>query len=148
MKWAGLIALVLVLLACTAAQQDESSHPIAAADLGLAPGDLAADPVPGSYTVVEADPVFARPYRGSPPLIPHEIDFFLPITREDNFCLDCHLPDNSTESDISVMPTSHFTDLRNSPGEVGDRVTGARWNCLTCHVTQTDATPLVNNRFH
>jgi len=45
------------------------------------------------------------------------------------------------------LPASHYTDLRNAPGKVGDTVTGARWVCTSCHVPQTDAKPLVGNRF-
>jgi nitrate reductase cytochrome c-type subunit len=32
-------------------------------------------------------------------------------------------------------------DLRNSPGVVGDAVTGARFVCTSCHVEMTDERP-------
>lgn len=148
MKSTGWIALILVVTACTTAPGEEASNAIPAADLGLAPGDLSADPSPANYTVVDLDSVLARPYRGAPPLIPHDNADFLPITREDNFCLECHMLEESVEGEATAIPASHYTDLRNSPGKVGDQITGARWNCVACHVGQTDANPLVESLFH
>lgn len=73
----------------------------------------------------------------APPVIPHGIIDFGPITREYNPCLDCHIPGEKVEGMPTPVPASHLVDLRNSPGEVRDSVAGARHICTTCHVSRT-----------
>ena len=91
-------------------------------------------------------------FSGSPPVIPHQIVDFMPITMEENGCLDCHeLPDEigkePAEGDARSMPASHFTDLRRDPGKVTRKVIGARYSCDQCHAPQADAAPLVANTY-
>ena len=61
----------------------------------------------------------------------------------DQACLDCHNADVAEDMGAVAVPASHRMDLRNSPGVVGDTVTGARLVCISCHVAQTGAEPLV-----
>jgi len=92
-------------------------------------------------------PTQAPAYVGSPPVVPHGVDDFTPITRDDNMCLVCHLIEEKIEGEATPVPATHFEDLRNAPGVQGDEVAGARWACLACHVAPTDASPLVRNDF-
>jgi len=85
----------------------------------------------------------ARPYDGAPPVISHGIADFLPITREDNLCLDCHQVEDAAEGDPTAIPSSHFVDFRNAPHEIGNDVAGARYNCIACHAVTTGAKPLI-----
>jgi cytochrome c-type protein NapB len=99
----------------------------------------------------EADVVWPA-FKGAPPVIPHGIVDFLPITIEMNACMDCHeMRDAIGESmeigDPSPMPRTHYTDLRRSPDQFGPAPVGARYVCTQCHVPQTDAAPLVENTF-
>jgi cytochrome c-type protein NapB len=82
-----------------------------------------------------------------PALVPHTVADFLPITREDNLCLDCHLTEDAEEGGPVPVPESHYVDYRNAPGENQDSAAGARYYCVSCHVSQTDAPSLVGNRF-
>lgn len=97
--------------------------------------------------------VLPRAYLNAPPQIPHAIDDFLPITADNNMCQACHArPDlwgvkKRAKGDPTPIPQSHYTDLRNAPGKVGEQVVGARYNCNQCHVPQLNATPLVENTF-
>ena len=91
-------------------------------------------------------------FPGSPPVIPHQIEDFLPIGLESNLCVDCHdLPDQigrePEEGEPTPMPASHYTDLRRSPEKVGKNLIGARFVCTQCHAPQTDAEPLVINTY-
>jgi nitrate reductase cytochrome c-type subunit len=43
------------------------------------------------------------------------------------------------------MSESHFKDLRHAPEVLRDELAGARWYCTSCHVSQSDAEPLVDN---
>ena len=92
-------------------------------------------------------PTQAPAYAGSPPVVPHGVADFTPITRDDNPCLGCHLVEEKIQGEATPIPATHFEDLRNAPGVQGDDIVGARWACLACHVAPTDATPLVRNVF-
>ena len=88
-----------------------------------------------------------RAFEETPPLVPHGIGDMLPITFDSNFCIDCHLIEE-TEGETTPIPASHFTDLRRSPDKVGEKLAGARYNCVLCHVAPGSSTPLpVGNTF-
>ena len=120
-------------------------------DLGLSKTSVfeAASPPPvaDNDSAPGEEPALPRAYPGAPPRIPHGIASLLPITRQDNFCIDCHLTDEKVEGGPTPIPASHKTDLRNSPEKAGERVVGARWFCVSCHVPVTGAAPLVGNGF-
>ena len=114
---------------------------------------------------------FARSYVNAPPLIPHSVEGLLPITRKNNACLDCHMPDKAKSVGATPIPESHFTDFRPrtelKDGKIvkdGKVVTNtsdvtiakfkklkhlsmARFNCSQCHVPQANVKPLVKNNF-
>lgn len=86
-----------------------------------------------------------RPSVEWPPVIPHSIVDFIPITAAENLCIDCHGVEVKEEGEPTPIPRSHYIDLRGAPGSVRESVAGARWFCTSCHVSQTDAAPLVEN---
>ncbi|HFQ61195.1 MAG TPA: nitrate reductase cytochrome c-type subunit; periplasmic nitrate reductase electron transfer subunit [Epsilonproteobacteria bacterium] len=63
-------------------------------------------PAPGSSTK------FERAYKDAPPMIPHSVEGLLPITRENNQCLGCHLPEVAKSVGATPIPLSHFTNYR------------------------------------
>jgi len=119
----------------------------------------------------------ARSYENAPPLIPHSVEGLLPITKQNNACLGCHMPDKAKESGATPIPPSHFTDFRPTTvykngelvkegktvglngelGNVGDiklakfkklkHLYQGRFNCTQCHVPQANTKPLVKNNF-
>jgi cytochrome c-type protein NapB len=143
-------ALVLALVAA-AGQDAPPPAGIADRDLGLSRTSVFAAPAPPAVIDNESAPgeapVLPRAYPGAPPRVPHGIAALLPITRRDNFCVDCHLIDEKVEGGPTPIPASHQTDLRRAPGEVGGKVVGARWVCVSCHAPVTGAPPLVGNGF-
>lgn len=63
----------------------------------------------------------------APPMIPHPIAAYIPITPEKNVCVMCHIPANRVESSQRLSHTaasSHVT---------GDKVNPNRYECLLCH---------------
>lgn len=157
MNRSALLAAALLALAAafTAAQTAQKEAPAPAAipdrDLGLSKTSVSdvpsPPPVADNETAPGEEPALPRAYPGAPPRIPHGIASLLPITRTDNFCIDCHLIDEKVEGGPTPIPTSHKIDLRNAPGKVGEGVVGARWFCVSCHVPVTGAPPLVGNSF-
>ena len=88
-------------------------------------------------------PVPAHPEM--PPVIPHAVADFLPVELDANFCIGCHAIDEKEEGDPTPIPESHSVDYRNAPDRTQDEIVGARYYCLSCHVAQSEAEPLVDN---
>jgi cytochrome c-type protein NapB len=88
-----------------------------------------------------------RPHSEAPPIVPHAIADFLPITQESNLCVDCHAVEEKVVGEPTPIPASHYTDMRATPDQVGDTLVGARYSCVLCHVPLTEAKPLVVNAF-
>jgi cytochrome c-type protein NapB len=105
------------------------------------------DPVSENRTDPGEKPPLPRAYPGAPAIIPHGVVDALPITRQQNLCLVCHLVKEKAKGAPTPVPRSHFIDMRNSPSRVGERLVGARYDCVACHVSLTEADPLVGNRF-
>jgi cytochrome c-type protein NapB len=87
-----------------------------------------------------------RTFKGQPPLIPHEVEKYLPITVEENDCLDCHISDDFKGRKMPRMGDSHFSLTEKEP-DGSPKVNMSRWQCNSCHVPQVDAPPLVENTF-
>ena len=88
---------------------------------------------------------FKRSYENAPPLIPHSIDGLVPITKENNACLNCHMPDVAPSVGATPIPPTHFMDFRTQK-PLG-HLAAQRWNCVQCHVPQANVEPLVDNKF-
>jgi len=143
-------ALALVGAGCAS----RAPEPPAAASAATAPGAIPESRIGIRRTdVSEASPVEpvaqvtadpgeaalpAVPFQGSPPVIPHSVDGLLPITARENACLGCHEPSAAGDSGATPIPASHFES-----GKLDHR----RYLCIFCHVPQTEAKPLVENRF-
>lgn len=112
----------------------------AAVDSVLAPEPVRDNAIePGESALLpRANPV-------TPPAIPHLVGEFLPITRDDNACLDCHAVTQNVPGEPTPIPASHYLDLRNAPDRPRGQIAGARQVCTSCHVPQTSAAPLVAN---
>lgn len=95
---------------------------------------------PGTSQTVE------RAFDNSPPVIPHVISDFLPVTRENNMCIGCHMPDVAEDMGAVPIPKSHLVNLRTGEDLKGE-LSGSRFNCLLCHAPQAEIPPLVKNSF-
>ena len=155
----------LAALSCSTVRQPEEAPPVARApaaaqapaagipddELGLDKADVTETSTPAPTRFDDSAPgerpLVPRAYEGEPPRVSHGVEDFLPITTDENMCVTCHGVEEKLEGGPTPIPSSHYTDLRNEPDAVGDAVVGARWVCTTCHVAQTGAAPLVENRF-
>ncbi len=82
-----------------------------------------------------------RPYRGAPPLIPHSTEGF-GITRSSNDCLMCHAEGMELGKGhiATKVPPSHYVNEYTGE-QTKERVIGLRFNCLQCHVPQSQKDP-------
>ncbi len=126
----------------TAANATTAPRGIPESRIGLRTADVSEASTVKPVAQVTADPGDApppvRPYRESPPVIPHSVDGLLPITAGENACLGCHETEAAADSGATPIPASHF-----EAGKLDNR----RYLCVFCHVPQTESPPLVENRF-
>jgi cytochrome c-type protein NapB len=119
--------------------------------IGLSKVSVFDDPAPEAVLWNLSDPgdrpTVPAPFPEAPPVVPHRIDDVLPITFDTNECIDCHAVETKEEGEPTPIPVSHYTDLRYTPDQKGDEVTGARFNCVSCHVTLDDNKEIVENFF-
>jgi cytochrome c-type protein NapB len=101
------------------------------------------NPTPPLARPVTDDARKMRNYPEQPPVIPHSIDGYQ-LTLHTNRCLDCHRRQFTEGSGAPMISVTHFMDR---DGQVLADVTPRRYFCTACHVSQTDAKPLVPNRF-
>jgi cytochrome c-type protein NapB len=123
----------------------------------VAIGALAAEPPrlvgPTPFAKAPAAPPFAKPitddvrrmraYPEQPPVIPHAIQGYQ-LTLTANRCLSCHRRQFVEGSGAPMISVTHFMDR---DGQMLADVSPRRYFCLQCHVSQTDAKPLVDNTF-
>jgi cytochrome c-type protein NapB len=87
-----------------------------------------------------------RTFVGQPPLVPHSIEKYVPLTAEENACLDCHTTDELRGQKVPKIGVSHFS--KTVKGKDGKPVVEmSRFQCDSCHVPQVDAKELVDSRF-
>jgi len=156
MKNTVFVLLLVVALGCSSSGPETTEAPPAAspepipemvktipdAEIGLAAGTAFEQPPQAPIKFNQVDPgdseVSARPNAEFPPVIPHSVEDMGPVTLSENPCLECHNADVAEDMGAVAVPASHRMDLRNSPGVVGDTVTGARLVCTSCHVEMTN----------
>ncbi|MDR0468048.1 MAG: nitrate reductase cytochrome c-type subunit [Campylobacteraceae bacterium] len=88
-----------------------------------------------------------RAFENAPPLISHDVEGMMEITRDLNMCTSCHLPEIAVDLGATAMPKSHFLSMITGK-DLGDQMDEARYNCTTCHVPQAiEVGQLVKNSF-
>ena len=145
------LALVLVTLSCTSApadpELDSDEVGIPDADISLRRGSVfeetAQQAAPANDVEAGESVIRERSYPSAPPVISHSTAGLEPITVTENLCLDCHDVAAAEDVGATAIPSSHYRDLRYAPEVERTEIAGARYNCTTCHVAQTGATPLV-----
>jgi cytochrome c-type protein NapB len=147
------IIIGIVLLAANGSIMADNSA-IDELNTGLSKTSVFGTPTPEAFsypkTKAGKSENLPRAYEGIPPQIPHKVDSYLPISPEDNQCLECHdKPELIGKKDTkkSPMSKSHYIDPRSNSQEMADEVVGARFNCTQCHVPQSGAPALVENTF-
>lgn len=108
---------------------------------------------------------FDRAFENAPPMIPHSVEGFFPIRKEQNICLTCHLPALAIVTGAVALPETHFTNLRPEITQKDDlyhlydinnkvhksersgQLVNAYFNCNQCHVPQANVTVDIQNLF-
>ena len=126
-------------------------------------------PAPGSSTK------FERAYKDAPPMIPHSVEGLIPITKANNQCLGCHLPEVASTMGATPISPTHFTnyrpetvmkdgqvlkegrvvgkelgntsDIKLAKAKKSDTIYQGRFNCTQCHAPQAKVKTDVANTF-
>jgi nitrate reductase (cytochrome), electron transfer subunit len=107
-----------------------------------------------------------RAFQDAPPMIPHDVADFLPITASSNQCTGCHMPEVAPAMGATPIPASHFLDMRPHHKFDGkqftktadvmkndtsvkklDHLSQSRFNCSQCHAPQSTGALAVENTF-
>lgn len=94
--------------------------------------------IKGSYKVPNGQESIPVNYEGQPPLIPHSTNFYQ-VSIKQNDCLKCHDAAEDQKTEAKKMSPSHY----NKDG----KPQADRYVCVSCHVEQTDAAPIVDNSY-
>ena len=141
----GSLLSIVVATGCAVSQSYNEE------DLGLRKVDLYSEKnvvaESTSYSTVAAgeSKVIQRSFENAPPLIPHDVEGMLDMTKENNACTGCHMPEVAEAVKATPIPKSHFFDMRTQ--KVLTEMSQARYNCSACHVPQSANEPLVQNNF-
>jgi cytochrome c-type protein NapB len=146
------VAMLLAVATLAGAAPPAAPRPIRDKELGLSRTSVFDVPSPPAWKAEDSapgdTPLPARVDREAPPVVPHAMGDFLPITPTQNLCVDCHVIDGpKKKGEPTPVPASHFVDLRHAPEKKGDKLAGARWVCTSCHVSRSNAPPAVGSTF-
>lgn len=120
-------------------------------ELGLRKVDLYSEKTvvgePTSYSTVSAgeSKMIQRSFENAPPMISHDVEGMMDMTKDSNACTGCHLPEVAEAVKATPIPKSHFFDMRTQ--KVLTEMSQARYNCSACHAPQSANEPLVKNEF-
>jgi len=100
-------------------------------------------PAPPMQRQVTDDVRVRRNYPDQPPVIPHSIEGYA-MDLNANKCMSCHARKFTEQSQAPMISVTHYQDRAgNTLGGLSPR----RYVCVSCHVPQTNAKPLVENVF-
>jgi cytochrome c-type protein NapB len=145
--------LLLPLFAVGASADEKQAEIDEGIDIYFRDADLGAlsDQALAKYIDTEAGESerIERSFPDAPPQIPHSVEDMLPITGDDNECIECHHPDNVASKEDLPSPKSHFQRVVMAKGkrdqgmvwvvqgyEKAEDVVGVRYNCVMCHTPQ------------
>jgi cytochrome c-type protein NapB len=148
------LVTLLMSITATAAPPLSADEQMSADEMGLSKTSVFTVPTPEAPTYPTDLPGTAetlpRAYPSAPPQVPHEVKSLLPITRDNNACLQCHnrpylIGQKIPQSQPTPIPKSHYKEI--DPGQTTGEVSGARFVCTQCHAPQAEVKPLVANTF-
>lgn len=149
-----LLLCAAVLLAACGSRHEENSRSAPSAPVAItAPGQIDAirrgvpidkEATPPPMARVENfDRVRPVNYEMQPPTIPHSIDNYQ-LTVHTNRCMFCHTQSNAKTFQAPPVSAAHYATR---DGKILEEISPRRYFCVQCHVVQTDAQPLVANRY-
>jgi cytochrome c-type protein NapB len=146
MKKTASLALATLIASVIGCASTTGPAPMRGADV------MAPDRAPAVKSYAEKMPgvgqpaLISRTFIGQPPMVPHTVEKYVPLTMEENACLECHITDELRGQKVPKVGESHFSKtLKRKDGSPA--VSMDRFQCDSCHVPQVDAKELVDTKF-
>ncbi len=110
-KWLPIVLLLaMMLVVCGCKSNGAASGPVTEEELSYRNDPLLDDGVVPATSYLDAEPgestTIARSFENAPPMIPHSLEDLLPITIDENSCVECHLPDVAEDFGATAVPAS------------------------------------------
>ncbi len=136
---ATLATIVATVIGCTTMMAPVSMRGAGVTAQDMAPQNKEyAAKVPG----IGNPALITRTFMNQPPVVPHSIEKYVPLTMDENACMECHQSDELRGKPVPQIGKSHFVEAN------GKKILEmTRFQCDSCHVPQVDAPPLVENTF-
>ena len=142
--WTAAMAIVLSLTLGLSSGTSEAQTTASAKVQTLRGVDVSAsDPESEGTRYGRDQPALPRDFVQQPPLIPHSIEGYT-VDKNFNKCLDCHAWNRTKETGATKISVIHF---RTRDGVELSNISPLRYFCNQCHVSQSEAKPLVGNTF-
>ncbi|NSL53422.1 nitrate reductase cytochrome c-type subunit [Uliginosibacterium aquaticum] len=143
--------LILTLIACLmlAPAYAQKTEPVPDPLAGVKAFGMRGVPIDGpeaasdNFRNERDQPPLPRDFVQQPPLIPHTVKGYN-ITKNFNKCMDCHAWNRTKDTGATKVSVTHF---KTREGTELSNISPRRYFCTQCHVPQTDAKPLVANKF-
>lgn len=147
--WNGLAALGLAVLLCACVNDKTalSDNDIGLRNVALTSENVTLKEFAYNSAAAGESKLIERSFENAPPMIPHDVDGMLEVSKDYNACLTCHSPENAPAMKATSVPSSHTTDLRTGKKNKNNAVDESRFNCNACHTPQANLAPLVGNGF-
>jgi cytochrome c-type protein NapB len=127
---------------------------VADTEIGLIKGlddenTLSEQPPSYSTTAPGTSKKIQRAYDNAPPMIPHDTEGLLPITKESNMCIGCHMPEVAKSVGAIAIPKTHLMNLREDKGkqDLKGQLYQGRYSCNQCHTPQAQIDVARDNKF-
>lgn len=86
-----------------------------------------------------------RAFENAPPMISHDVEGMMDITKDVNMCITCHAPEFAEMMNAVPVPASHLYDTFSK--KQSSEIVESRYNCNLCHAPMTNARPIIGNTF-
>ena len=144
----SIVAIMLLFLGC--ASDNGKKMSLDENEIGLRSASLYSENVNLKNIIYTTPPAgesknIDRAFENAPPMIPHDVEGMLDITRDYNACIDCHSRQNAPLMNATAVPLSHTYDTFSN--KQTDNIVDARYNCNLCHTPQANVVPLIGNNF-
>lgn len=158
----------LLLSGCNQPSNQATQKEVTEKDLGYGGADPLKNVIPPKVEYSKAQPGASkripRAFQDAPPMIPHSVEGMLPITKNNNQCITCHVDSAPYDKTIPSVPVSHMTNFRPKSVAVSGKNTSSdklgnvsikklnhlyqgRYNCSQCHAPQANVKPIRDSKF-
>ncbi|RDU63479.1 nitrate reductase cytochrome c-type subunit [Helicobacter sp. MIT 14-3879] len=140
-----LLLVSVILIGCGGNNSELSDNDIGIRKAPLENEKVVLQDYTYSITPAGESKIIERAFENAPPMIPHDVEGMMDISKDFNACITCHSPEMAPIMNATPIPSSHTYDtFKNKPTK---EIADIRFNCNLCHTPQADVKPIIGNNF-